>query len=102
MRAFCDIHGDTMLCFCSGDTVELHPDGTLCDVVVVSLKNKETGDTLIQYLLSPAEAAKYPVIDNTLPFETQYTRIANTLVQMCSKCFIERRAVLEAQQQRTT
>jgi hypothetical protein len=84
----------------SADLLELQADGSLPDVIIVEIVDDVTGVPWFRFNLSPAEAAKYPIVNNTLPLNIEWCNILDELKQMCGHCFVDERTTLKARQRK--
>jgi hypothetical protein len=96
----CPRHGFAPSLIYSSDLLELQPDGTVPDVIVVEVGEYVTEHNFFRFNVSPAEAAKLPVKDGCIPFDLDACEIMDGLQEMCGFCFGELREALKAQQAR--
>lgn len=95
----CAIHGSVGICMYSADLLELQPDGMLPEITTVEVKDEPDEIAFFRLNMSPKEAEKYPIVNNSIPFDELACTIIRGLSQMCGFCFDERRKALERQQQ---
>jgi len=98
----CRKHGPAPSLIYSPDLLEVQADGTLPEVVVVEVGDQVTEMNFFRFNVSPAEAAKLPIVNGCIPFDLDAAEIMDRLPEMCGFCFGERREALKAQQPRCT
>ena len=92
----CPTHGVAPKFIFSQDLLELQADGTLPVVIIVEVKDTPEEEAFFRFNVSPKEAAKYPIVNNTIPFDENAADIMDGLQEMCGQCFSVRRKALAA------
>jgi hypothetical protein len=98
----CPIHGFAPTCIFSRALLELQADCTLPEIVVVEVKDSSEEEAFFRFNVTPAEAAKLPIVDGRIPFDFNASQIMDALPTMCGFCFGERRKALGSQQKGVT
>jgi hypothetical protein len=74
----------------------LLPNGKLPEAIIVELGDTVSEGNFFRFNVSPAEAAKLPIVNGCIPFDVESTYILDSMPEMCSRCFAERRKALES------